>query len=609
MNNYKDVYQNLMNITNSIHDIQKLQKLHNEIINGGNIIINSLTSNNLSTDTLSTNTITTNYPNGLTIKGNGYGTTSGTSPLLTVSGQQTGVSAYANDMFKVNNDGSVVVGSYDRIISGSTVPALTVYGSIDIEDGFINAPNIISSISNNDGSIAIQGTYANKRISIANPLPTLNNTVGTISSLYSGSSTVGSLNVSNGTFSTLYSRSGTVGSLNVNSGTIGSLTVRPPTIANTPLISTTSGLLQYNDQALLKSSNVEFNSGTVDRLITEYIYSNNNHTIYIDTPSTDTNDNIKLYIGTKALNGIPNAIPQVVISSINNQSTNSYGAPALITYGGGMFWSRLAIGGFINESYGTHNDGTPTQGGNINGLYVYGVSKFIASGADTTNTGRSVVFINTNNKTKPDNTPLYAIYLETSNGGIYMNGGNIIGSSDYRVKENISNVDNISILDKVLKLSLKNYKYIDDIFNKNHYGFIAQEVYNIFPDSVKIDSGYIPSIYKFAEKIILINKCVIIKVFLPNNLKLKNNDKIKLLIDSDEIFVPVFICNNNELYVEKWDSFNLDKKVFVYGHYVDDLHGLDYQSISTISIGAIQELYNIIIELKNEIQILKEKIK
>jgi hypothetical protein len=33
MNNYKDVYQNLMNITNSIHDIQKLQKLHNEIIN------------------------------------------------------------------------------------------------------------------------------------------------------------------------------------------------------------------------------------------------------------------------------------------------------------------------------------------------------------------------------------------------------------------------------------------------------------------------------------------------------------------------------------------------------------------------------------------------
>jgi len=38
------------------------------------------------------------------------------------------------------------------------------------------------------------------------------------------------------------------------------------TIANTPLISTTSGLLQYNDQALLKSSNVEFNSGIISNI-------------------------------------------------------------------------------------------------------------------------------------------------------------------------------------------------------------------------------------------------------------------------------------------------------------------------------------------------------
>jgi hypothetical protein len=280
MNNYKDVYQNLMNIMNSISDIQKLQisalrtpldrniDMNNyNIINGNNII-----TNNLSTGILSTNSITTNYPNGLTISGNGYNTTSGTSPLLTVSGQQTGNSAYANDMFKVNNDGSVVVGSYDRIISGSTVPALTVYGSIDIEDGFINAPNIISSISS-DSSIAIKGTYANKRISIANPLPTLNNTFGTISSLYSMSGTIGSLNVSNGSFSTLYSGSKTVGSLNVSngtfstlysgSGTIGSLNVSNGTFSTLYSGSGTIGSLNVSNGTF---STLYSGSGTIDSL-------------------------------------------------------------------------------------------------------------------------------------------------------------------------------------------------------------------------------------------------------------------------------------------------------------------------------------------------------
>lgn len=94
--------------------------------------------------------------------------------------------------------------------------------------------------------------------------------------------------------------------------------------ANSPLISTTSGVLSYNDEVLLTTSNVQFNSGTVDSLITEYIYSNNNHTIYIDTLSIDTANNIKLYIGTKSLNDIPNAIPQVVISSKDNQNSKFF---------------------------------------------------------------------------------------------------------------------------------------------------------------------------------------------------------------------------------------------------------------------------------------------
>ena len=328
MNNYKDVYQNLMNIMNSISDIQKLQisalrtpldrniDMNNyNIINGNNIITNSITSNNLTTGTLSTNTITTNYPNGLTINGNGYGTTSGTMPLLTVSGQQTGISAYANDMFKVNNDGSVVVGSYDRIISGSTTPALTVYGSIDIEDGFINAPNIISSIGNNDRSISIQGTYANKTISIANPLPTLNNTVGTISSLYSGSSTVGSLNVSSGTFSTLYSGSGTVGSLNVNSGTFSTLYSRSGTVDSLNVsngtfstINSGSGTVGSLNVSSGTFSTINSGSGTVGSLYITNIGSNVNSQFSLPNTPPVSGNVLTVGTGNTTLWGPPSSL-------------------------------------------------------------------------------------------------------------------------------------------------------------------------------------------------------------------------------------------------------------------------------------------------------------
>jgi hypothetical protein len=269
MSEYKEVYQNLMNIMNSIQRIQKIQMsaltnpLTTDIIMNGynilecnNIIANTLTSSNINTNALLTNSITSNYQSGIKINSN-YPNNSGTFPLLTVTGQTTGSLTYPNnDIFKVNNDGSVIIGSYGRLITNSTVPALTVYGSIELH-GPLNSTNIVSSIigdaDNGPGAITVSGTYAYKTVALANTINNINITTGAISNLYTNSSTISSLFASSGTIGNLYSNAGSISSLYVNSCSNINTNINSSTISN--LISTNGTI-----------SNININSGTVSNL-------------------------------------------------------------------------------------------------------------------------------------------------------------------------------------------------------------------------------------------------------------------------------------------------------------------------------------------------------
>jgi len=271
MSEYKEVYQNLMNIMNSIQRIQKIQMspltnpLTTDIIMNGynilecnNIIANTLTSSNINTNALLTNSITSNYQSGIKINSN-YPNNSGTFPLLTVTGQTTGSLTYPNnDIFKVNNDGSVIIGSYGRLITNSTVPALTVYGSIELH-GPLNSTNIVSSIigdaDNGPGAITVSGTYAYKTVALANTINNINITTGAISNLYTNSSTISSLFASSGTIGNLYSNAGSISSLYVNSCSNINTNINSSTISN--LIST---------NGTISNINININSGTVSNL-------------------------------------------------------------------------------------------------------------------------------------------------------------------------------------------------------------------------------------------------------------------------------------------------------------------------------------------------------
>jgi hypothetical protein len=314
MNNY----QNLMNIMNSIHDIQiKHTKtllnpltedliMQNHSMYGGNIInTNTLSSSNISTIGLSTNTIISKYPTGLIINNN-YINNSGA--LLTVSGQFTSpyTDSYpSNNIFKINNDASVVVGAYERLITGSTLPALTVYGSIDIEDGSITAPNIISSITGDASrGITVYGTYAEKKVKLANPINSLAVTTGTISTLYSESCNISTYSTISGNIHSLYSSSCTINNLNITSGTIGNLYSNSSSIDK---LTVTSGSI----------SNLSANSSSIGNL---FITNGTNGNIY---NLSTTSSNLNTISGT--INNLSiNSSTMNSLSSINGTSNNIY---------------------------------------------------------------------------------------------------------------------------------------------------------------------------------------------------------------------------------------------------------------------------------------------
>ena len=83
-----------------------------------------------------------------------------------------------------------------------------------------------------------------------------------------------------------------------------------------------------------------------------------------------------------------------------------------------------------------------------------------------------------------------AFYLTPSNSSasVYIKndilvGGSINNPSDFKLKENIEELK-LSLADNILKLEPKQYNYIADTDKKLHYGIIAQDLENYFPNLV-----------------------------------------------------------------------------------------------------------------------------
>tara|TARA_R100001460_G_scaffold14978_10_gene33386 strand:- start:1870 stop:2982 length:1113 start_codon:yes stop_codon:yes gene_type:complete len=210
-----------------------------------------------------------------------------------------------------------------------------------------------------------------------------------------------------------------------------------------------------------------------------------------------------------------------------------------------------------------------------------------------------------------DGSP-FDYFLFTGSGGPFLNfagtglfaisvhaAGRFMGSgihifSDERIKKDIKVSDSKKDLEVLAKIEISDYKYIDPIKGDKEKKVIAQQVKKHYPIAVKQGTDVIPSILKQGE---------IKNGIIDLNIDCVVGDKIKLIYPNNQHeIVEVLDVNENSVTV---DSIKNDK-VVVYGKEVNDYQTVDYDALSMLNISAVQELYKMVKELKQEVKALKQ---
>lgn len=174
---------------------------------------------------------------------------------------------------------------------------------------------------------------------------------------------------------------------------------------------------------------------------------------------------------------------------------------------------------------------------------------------------------------------------------ILSNAG-FLASSDIRIKKEIVPIDTSNALNLINKCNPVKYKYIDNIKNPSPtLGFIAQEINNVSENLLhQKKQEFVPNIFLIAE---IIDKNVLIcDKLLENEEDIKINSKLKLYKEDDSILIVSITdikSHENKTYITIDEELTVDS-IFVYGTEIHDFNLLNYDSLFTLSISALQEL-------------------
>lgn len=116
-------------------------------------------------------------------------------------------------------------------------------------------------------------------------------------------------------------------------------------------------------------------------------------------------------------------------------------------------------------------------------------------------------------------------------------------------------------------------------------------------------------------KLLSDDSCIILYISNIDTSILNINAKIKLILSDNTIIETTIInFNDNYIIVSKWNNFNPNLNVFIYGMEIDDAHTINIQYLGLLSIGSMQELHKKILFLKEniikeeDINIIRENI-
>lgn len=195
---------------------------------------------------------------------------------------------------------------------------------------------------------------------------------------------------------------------------------------------------------------------------------------------------------------------------------------------------------------------------------------------------------------------IYANQRIYSDRGFFSQQGALV-ASDIRIKNNFEDLQEGECIEKLKKLRPLKYGYKDvaDKGTNKVYGFIAQEVINVLPESIEYQATYIPDIYKECD---VSGDILKIDDYDVNDLSINTN--LRLIDDYDrEEFIKVvdIDVSNNSVKINK--TITEDKR-FCYGRSIEDFHYIDKEHIWTITTASVIELIKRVETLEAQIKTL-----
>ncbi|MFD3408549.1 tail fiber domain-containing protein [Aquirufa sp. HETE-83D] len=180
--------------------------------------------------------------------------------------------------------------------------------------------------------------------------------------------------------------------------------------------------------------------------------------------------------------------------------------------------------------------------------------------------------------------------------------------SDVRIKKDILKLNTGNTLSELNKLQVVNYAYIDQLANgnKTKTGFIAQEVEVVNDQFVNQSTDFIPSVFALAKSVSLQEDALRISTEKPHYFA--KGDVVKFFAEGKKEIISTVesITDSQTFTIKGWTEAT--DNVFVYGKKISDFRAIDFDQITALSVGAIQELSKQMDSLKLENEKLNKEV-
>jgi hypothetical protein len=250
---------------------------------------------------------------------------------------------------------------------------------------------------------------------------------------------------------------------------------------------------------------------------------------------------------------------------------------------------RIKDAGFIG--IGTSAPGYPldvgiTTTGSLSGSYGYLAQS--GSGTGSSGTGSQPISIHSAGR-------IFALEYDAQ--------------SDRRIKTGLSHPDDAAMLDQLNKLQVTDYSYIDKLQrgDRPKRGFIAQEVEAVLPTAVSRNADVIPSVYAAAEHVSAAHATLTVTTAAAHGFA--EGDEILLYDKANKAYhVKVgLVIDPKTFEVYGWTGST--DGIFVYGKKINEFRAVDFDQITALSVGAIQQLSKKVSALEQENNDLKSSNK